>query len=65
MERNMNLRLPGIESELLEALVEEMKERGLKANSTFAVHKAIYHFAVEMLGEEKVAEIVNRNYGSL
>lgn len=59
-------RLSPIYLELLDTMLEALKEEEIKTNKTIILEKAIYHFAREVvLGREAVSDIVDKHLNAM
>lgn len=63
MSKQMSIRIDDVHNSLLEAMVEKLKEEGVKTNKTDVIQKALFFFAREsVLDDKDITEIIDRHY---
>jgi hypothetical protein len=60
-KKPINIRIEEMHLELLDKLVEASNQSGIESNRTHMIQKAIYNFAVEVMGQYNVNDIVDKH----
>jgi hypothetical protein len=60
-KRQINIRIEDMHLELLDKLVEASNQSGIESNRTNMIQRAIFNFAVEVIGQYNVNDIVNKH----
>ncbi|TGA96326.1 hypothetical protein E4665_15795 [Sporolactobacillus shoreae] len=62
MKQQMNIRLDEVHQILLDESVKKLTVDGVKTNKTDVIEKALFMYARDILGRDRVTKIIDNHY---